>query len=145
MRIFDTSYLVICGFLTFFLRILIETLWSHCSSLLWQQLEEQVLALLLLLQVVGRALLHQRLQVVGVLLHAGEQVVEQRGALIVSAYNKNRLCSKTCGIDNMVKNSKEKTTLIQSELFIMTGNSSGRDPTPKRNHRAEVSGREDTG
>ncbi len=41
-----------------------------------------------------------------------------------------------------VKNSKEKNySEIQSELFIMTGNSSGLDPTPKRNHRAEVSGR----
>ena len=58
--------------------------------------------------------------------------------------NKNRLCSKTCGIDNIVKNSKEKNySEILSELFIMSGNSSGLDldPTPKRNHRAEVSGR----
>ncbi len=54
--------------------------------------------------------------------------------------NKNRLCSKTCGIDKIVKKSKEKNySEIQSELFIMTGNSSGLDPTPKRNHRAEVS------
>ncbi len=51
--------------------------------------------------------------------------------------NKNRLCSKTCGIDNIVKKSKEKNcSEIQSELFIMTGNSSGLDPTPKRNHKA---------
>ncbi len=58
--------------------------------------------------------------------------------------NKNRLCSKTCGIDNIVKNSKEKKySEILSELYIMSGNSSGLDldPTPKRNHRAEVSGR----
>ncbi len=58
--------------------------------------------------------------------------------------NKNRLCSKTCGIDNIVKNSKEKNySEILSELYIMSGNSSGLDldPTPKRNHRAEVSGR----
>ncbi len=45
-------------------------------------------------------------------------------------------------MDNIVKNSKEKNCYeIQSELFIMTGNSSRLDHTPKRNHRVEVSGR----
>ena len=36
-------------------------------------------------------------------------------------WNKNRLCSKTCGIDTIVKNPRKNYSEIQSELFIMTG------------------------
>ena len=52
--------------------------------LLWQQFEEEVLALPLLLQVVRGPLLHEGLQVVGVLLHAGEEVVKDVASLAVS-------------------------------------------------------------
>ena len=50
--------------------------------LLWQNLVEEVLGLAFLLQVSLRALLHQVLQVVGVLLHPGQQVVEDAGAAL---------------------------------------------------------------
>ena len=51
--------------------------------LLWQQFEQEILALPLLLQVVRGPLLHEGLQVVGVLLHAGEEVVKDVAALAV--------------------------------------------------------------
>ena len=51
------------------------------ACVLWQHEVEQVLGSFLLLQIVGRPLLHQRLQVVSVLLHATEQVVEQIAAV----------------------------------------------------------------
>ena len=48
--------------------------------LLWEDLVEEVLGLAFLLQVRLRALLHQVLQVVGILLHPGQQVVQDAGA-----------------------------------------------------------------
>ena len=57
---------------------------SELLFLLWQQFEQEILALPLLLEVVRCPLLHEGLQVVGVLLHAGEQVVKDVAALAVS-------------------------------------------------------------
>lgn len=47
------------------------------SNLLWQQLVKQLLALPLLLEVVGRALGHEVLQVVRVVLHTRQQIVQE--------------------------------------------------------------------
>lgn len=52
-------------------------------EILWQKLVEQLLAALLLFQIIRRPLFDQRLQIVGVLLHAAQQVVQNVAALIV--------------------------------------------------------------
>lgn len=48
--------------------------------LLWEDLVEQILCLPLFLQVGLCPLLHQVLQVIGILFHSGQQVIENAGA-----------------------------------------------------------------
>jgi len=67
--------------------------WRTCrvraDALLWQDLVEEVLRFAFLLQVGLRAFLHQVLQVVGVLLHPGQQVVEDAGAALPVEEHRN--------------------------------------------------------
>lgn len=62
-------------------------LWEFVSVLLGQNLVEEVFGFALLLQVGLRSFLHQVLQVVGVLLHPGQQVVEDAGAALPKGRN----------------------------------------------------------
>ena len=59
-------------------------------SLLWQEFVEQVFTLPLFLEIVRGPLLHEGLQVVGVLLHAPKQVVQNVAALATPEKRKRR-------------------------------------------------------
>ncbi len=61
----------------------------------------------------------------------GKPFLEYKGRVLVDYSHSKHAKTRTDFV-------QRPAALIQSELFIMTGNSSGLDPTPKRNHRAEV-------